>query len=185
MKRALILFMLLLFATAGFAREKVIYIAAHDSSNRVLTSTDYYPTWFEVDSAGSRSVYIDLPNGSNWSEIESTGFGTLEIFIDTTATDPAKHAATNLDTIDVLLTKLSRDRVVNDDFVEPAQPVSGDTTQIRNDFKWRVGHADNKYQIREVVNHAAGTAQLKVTFSCNTVTNPFRVRVYYWMTIDK
>jgi hypothetical protein len=143
------------------------------------------PTWVTVDTSTARSVWFYFTPSSrnkNTQHIDHTGYSTIIMSFDSTSGQTPIVA--NRDSVDIVLTYLVWDRA-DLRYEEVSIPVSGDTTHVRTDWKWRPGHADDKYQLSYVVNHRAGIAGFKLTVTPNLTTQPFRFKAEAWLTEDR
>lgn len=172
-----IVLLLVLVVTSAFGADRSRRYPMQDSTG----NSPQEPTWVDVDSSSSRSVWFTFKNEVANSIIKYTGSLTVVCFFDTAST--AGHAATNLDTVDLIVTLLFHNPVTNT-IVERSNPVSGDTLHIATDLKWRVGHNDGEYQLSAIVNGRRGIAGVKVTVGTNLKTNPFRFRSDVYISED-
>ncbi len=179
------LFLALLFvATNLYAEEQVRKISMEDSLAGARALFPRFPDWVTQDSTGSkaRSMWFYLPHRENKGLSRYTGSATLIFWADSTVAQTPITA--NLDTSGIVVTYLVYDHV-DAQYEETSQPVAGDSTHIKTDWKWRTGHDDNTYQFSVVLDFRRGFQAIKLTVTSEALTQAFRWRSVLWISDDR
>lgn len=175
----------LICSMSAFADVRVKSYEQQDSSGTAIDGTDWdeHDTWAIVDTSSATSVWFVI-NSSNHVTKEYAGYSTITIWFDTTTTLGHNFVAT-LDTVDIVVSGLKWD-FSDSQYEESSRPASGDTIQVKTDWRWNGGtYVSTKFQLSAVLNHRTGWDALKLEVTAGLTTMPFRFRARLDVSEDR